>query len=94
MLYYGGFSGEESPLCVFPNFIGFLKNGIYNHEFFISSKVQDNFSLLKNVNFPIENDVITNWDNKEKIFEHLFTNGLKIDPSDYNIFLTDLNGSK
>ena len=43
MLYYGGFSGEESPLCVFPNCIGFLKNGIYNHEFFISSKVQDNF---------------------------------------------------
>lgn len=30
----------------------------------------------------------------EKIFEHLFTNGLKIDPSDYNIFLTDSNGSK
>ena len=39
-------------------------------------------------------DFITNWYNMEKIFEHLFTNELEIDPSDYNIFLTDSNGSK
>ena len=51
-------------------------------------------SLLKNVNYPIENGVITDWYNMEKIFNHLFINELEIDPSDYNILLTDLNGSK
>ncbi len=29
-----------------------------------------------------------------KIFAHLFTNELEIEPSEYNIFLTDSNGSK
>ena len=29
----GGFTGEDSPRCVFPNCIGFLKDGIDNHEF-------------------------------------------------------------
>ena len=33
---------------------------------FYRSEVQDKFSLLKNVNYPIENGVITNWDNMEK----------------------------
>ncbi len=51
-------------------------------------------SLLKNVNYPIENGVITDRYNMEKIINHLFINELKIDPSDYNILLTDLNGSK
>ena len=87
----GGFSGEYSPRCVFPNCIGFPKDGL---DVFIGSEIQDKFSLLEIVNYPIENGVITDWYDMEKIFNHLFTNELEIDPSDYNILLTDLNGSK
>ena len=62
----GGFSEEAFPRCVFPNCIGFPKDDNYYDDFFIGSEVQDKFSLLKNVNYPIENGVITNWDNMEK----------------------------
>ena len=39
IIYKWGFSGEDSPRCVFPNCIGFRKDGIEDHEFFIGLEV-------------------------------------------------------
>merc|ERR1711948_17978 len=39
--------------------------------------------------YPIEHGIITNWDAMEKVWEYCFTNELRVDASEYNVFLTE-----
>lgn len=42
-----------------------------------------------NLSYPIESGIVTDWDKMEKIWEYGFSNALRVDPSEYNIFLTE-----
>eukprot|EP01084_Bolivina_argentea_P032906 60902_1 len=39
--------------------------------------------------YPIENGIITDWNNMERIFQHIFHNELKLIPSEHAILLTE-----
>ena len=41
------------------------------------------------LNYPIENGIITHWDDMEKIWQHTIYNELKVTPDKYPILLTE-----
>ena len=58
-----------------------------NNEIFIGSNALNKYEL--NIKFPYREGKIKNWDEMEKIFEYIFVNELKANPSNHNIMLFD-----
>jgi actin-related protein len=42
-----------------------------------------------NLSYPIVNGEVTNWEDMEKVWEHIFTTELKADPTTQPVFLTE-----
>ena len=88
-----GFSGEKIPKIIIPSLVGYPKYasgrvGVDKKQFFVGSEAEAIKGVL-NINNPIENGVVNNWDDIEKIWKFIFSNGLKVDPVEYNIMLTE-----
>jgi actin len=41
------------------------------------------------LSYPIESGIVTDWSQMEKIWDYTFNNALRVDASDYNVFLTE-----
>ena len=88
-----GLSGEEGPRAVFPACVGYPKYasgmvGGDKQEFFVGADAEAKRGVLK-LNYPIEHGVVNNWDDMEKIWGHVFTNELRVDPVEHNVMLTE-----
>ena len=88
-----GFSGEKLPKIIIPNYVGYPKYasgrvGVEKKKFFVGSEA-DAIKGVLNINNPLENGAINNWDDIEKLWQHLFTNELKVDPVEYNTMITE-----
>jgi len=89
-----GFSGENAPCCKFPSIIGRPKNergGLIGMEH-KSEYIGDDAMKMKgvlNLKYPIENGIVTDWSDMEKIWDYTFNNALRVDSSEYNVFLTE-----
>ena len=88
-----GFNTEETPRSIFPACVGYpkYKNEIISSEkkeFYIGQDAEEKRAVLL-LNYPIEHGVINNWDDMEKIWGHVFTNELRIDPVEHNIMITE-----
>ena len=88
-----GLSGEEGPRAVFPACVGYPKYasgmvGGDKKEFFVGADAEAKRGVLK-LNYPIEHGVVNNWDDMEKIWGHVFTNELRVDPVEHNVMLTE-----
>ena len=57
-------------------------------EFFVGADAEAKRGFLK-LYYPIEDGIENNWDDMEKILEHIFTNELRVNPSKYNILITE-----
>ena len=87
---YVGFAGEEEPFVCFPTCIAhpnYQMSNTNNNEIFIGSNALNKYEL--NINFPYRDGKAKNWDKMEKIFEYIFVNELKVNPSNHNIILFD-----
>ena len=87
-----GFSGEENPIVI-PSCVGYPKYSRSmelgdKREFLIGSEAEDKRSVL-NLKYPIENGVIDNWDDMEKIWSNIFTYELIVDPYEHKVMLTE-----
>ena len=88
-----GFAGENLPFCKFSTIVGVPRSGAammgveYKYEY-IGDEAQQMRGVL-NLSYPIDNGIVTDWDKMEKIWEHCFSNELRVDPSEYNVFLTE-----
>ena len=87
-----GFAGDEAPRTVFPSVVGRPKykqqlvgNG---KDVYIGDEACANagFLILKN---PIDHGVVNNWDDMEKVWNHMFYNELRVEPSEYQVLVTD-----
>jgi len=81
-----GFNGEEMPKLI-PSYVGYPISNEKN-EFFISTEAEAIRDKLK-LNYVIEQGVVKNWDEMEKIWSHIFTKVLEVDPAEHNIMITD-----
>ena len=89
-----GFTGDEAPKTVFPTCVGYpllydgSNKGEDVKEFFIGADAETQKEKVKYV-YPIEQGVVNNWDEMEKIWGHVFFNELKVDSSEHNVMLTE-----
>lgn len=88
-----GFSGAESPKSIFPTVIGSPRSsqlmiGGQNRDFFVGFEAQAKHGML-NLRSPIENGLISNWDDMEKILNHTFYNELLVNPEEHSVLLTE-----
>ena len=88
-----GFSGEEAPRTVFASVVGRPKVpgimiGTEKRDILIGQEAQERRGILI-LKHPIEQGVIQNWDDMEKVWHHTFYNELKVTPEDHNVLLTE-----
>lgn len=87
-----GIGGESEPSLVFNSYVG---RPVYQ-KVMITQNEQDTFigdtadkykGILK-LNYPIEHGVVTNWDDMEALWRHVFEE-LKVSPKEHPILLTE-----
>jgi actin-related protein len=88
-----GFSGEEGPRAVFPCIVGRPKVpgimvGSEQKDYFVGTQAEEKRGILK-LTYPIEHGVVDDWDDMEKIWDHTFTNELRVAPEEHNVMLTE-----
>eukprot|EP01091_Cochliopodium_minus_P016934 TRINITY_DN6497_c0_g1_i2.p1 TRINITY_DN6497_c0_g1~~TRINITY_DN6497_c0_g1_i2.p1 ORF type:complete len:227 (-),score=48.05 TRINITY_DN6497_c0_g1_i2:521-1201(-) len=86
-----GYAGEEKPRDYVPTIIGHpikeKENGNHLTRFVGNDAIQKRGIL--DLKYPYQKGRIKDWKEMEEIFDHLFKNHAKIDPSTSNIFLTE-----
>jgi len=88
-----GFSGEEGPRGVFPSIIGRPKVpgimvGSEQKDYFVGQQAEEKRGILI-LKYPIEHGIVEDWEDMEKIWDHTFTNELRVDASEQNCMLTE-----
>jgi centractin len=76
-----GYAGEDLPKCFFPSFVGRPKHlrvlaGGLEGDVFIGKRAEELRGLLK-IRYPLEHGVVTDWEDMEKIWQHIYTDELK-----------------
>jgi centractin len=77
-----GFAGDDLPKCYFPSFVGRPKHlrvlaGALEGEVFIGQKAATEYRGLLKIRYPLEHGIVTDWDDMEKIWEYVYSEGLK-----------------
>lgn len=76
-----GFAGQDLPKCYFPSYVGRPKHiralaGALEGDVFIGQKAQELRGLMK-INYPLEHGIVTDWEDMERIWQHVYTEELK-----------------
>jgi actin-related protein len=81
-----GLAGEEAPSSVFPSIVGRPRNasamqGVTQKNEYIGDEAQQKRGVL-NLQYPIANGIVTDWDDMERVWHHTFYNELRAIPSE------------
>ncbi|KAG0335389.1 Actin-2 [Podila humilis] len=88
-----GFAGDDQPKCFFPSFVGRPKHvrimaGAVEGDVFIGRKAQELRGLLK-IKYPIEHGIVQDWDDMERIWQHIYSDELKTLSEEHPVLLTE-----
>lgn len=85
-----GFAGDDCPRAVFPSIVGWPKPGSVDmdKDSYIGNEAQKRSRALK-LHYPIHNGIVTNWDEMEKNWHHIFYNELQVAPEEHPVLLTE-----
>lgn len=89
-----GFAGDQVPKINFSNYIGRPKHtrvmtGGLETDLFIGSLAEEYRGLL-NINYPMEHGIVNNWNDMEKIWQHLYSkNQLNSNSEEHPVLLTE-----
>jgi len=87
-----GLSGEDKPTTKFPAIVGTPRfktmNGAATKDNYIGEEATKMSGVL-NLSYPIDNGIVKNWDEMNKVWEYCFTNELRVDASEHNILMTE-----
>lgn len=88
-----GFAGCEEPRSIFPSIIGTpnstqLMVGGQNKDFFVGFEAVAKKDLLV-LRRPLDNGIVNNWEDIERIWHHCFYDELHIVPEDFPVLITE-----
>ena len=88
-----GFAGEGGPSAVFPNVVGRPKAsgimvGSERESYFVGKEAEEKRESLI-LRHPVENGIVGDWDDFEKVLDHTFTNELQVNPEEHNVLITE-----
>jgi actin beta/gamma 1 len=87
-----GVAGEHMPKSVFPSLVGRLKyksSGLPNDcSTFIGEEALSKKGICT-LKYPINNGIVSNWEDMEDLWRHTFTNELRVSPEDHSVILTE-----
>lgn len=87
-----GFSGAECPCATFPTLVGRPKiPGIVTPKkeaVFIGDEAVTKDGVLR-LRYPMEHGVVTNWDDYEAVWRHIFFDRLLVRPERRPVLLTE-----
>uniref|UniRef100_A0A0G4H9I5 Actin n=1 Tax=Chromera velia CCMP2878 TaxID=1169474 RepID=A0A0G4H9I5_9ALVE len=88
-----GFAGDDAPRAVFPTLVGRPKMpgimvGMDQRDSYVGEDAQEKRGVLV-LNHPIQQGIVTNWEDMEKVWHHTFYNELKVAPEDHPVLLTE-----
>jgi len=86
-----GFAGDDAPCSVFPSIIGRPKHtdfivGMEQKDIYVGDAAKQGFLTFK---YPIEHGIVSNWDDMETIWNHIFYSELCTVPEEHPVLLTE-----
>jgi actin beta/gamma 1 len=82
-----GLGGDSEPSCIIPSVVGRPKSS-GSRDVFVGSDVLSQ-SIPLSLKCPIENRIITNFDDIEKVWGHIFANAIHLNPEEHPILMTE-----
>ncbi|XP_047306690.1 actin-66-like [Impatiens glandulifera] len=85
-----GFAGDRGG-AVFPNVVGHPRHTsvmVGMRHVYVGDEAELRRGVL-NLKYPIEDGIVSNWDDMEKIWHHTFYNELGVSPEDHPVLLTE-----
>jgi actin len=83
-----GFAGDDAPRAVFPAIVGrHHTTALGQKDWYVGDEAQTKRDLLT-LKYPIEHGIVTNWDDMEKVWHHLFDQLLAA-PEENSVLLTE-----
>lgn len=88
-----GFANDDAPKYVFPAVIGTPKSkgimiGMDQKENYIGREALQKKNNL-NLSEPIQQGILTDFDDMRKIWKHLWNDELTVNPDSYNMMITE-----
>eukprot|EP01083_Nonionella_stella_P052994 140398_1 len=90
-----GFAGDDAPRAVFPTIVGRPRieatasmPGMGLKHSYVGDEAQCKRGVL-NLHSPIENGIVSNWDDMEQVWHHTYYNELRAAPEEHAVLVTE-----
>ena len=88
-----GFSGDAGPTAICASVVGRPRHrgvmvGMNEREYFVGDRLNSMRGVLS-LDYPIENGIINNWSDMEKLWHHTMYDLLRIAPEEHPVLLTE-----